>query len=411
MGMIDWRAMQRRGRAPPQAPQHLDIDLARAARRLLNIALRQMVAIARAIGFSARRSSILDEPTSSLDRARGLHPLRRHPPAEGRGRLGGVHRTPLRRVLRRSATASPSCATATPSPRAAARDRRRLTSSLLMLGKQREESQRHAHRLYAPDTGAHRTKDATPLLRAEDLTRGAGCDDVTIDIRRGEIVGFGGLLGSGRTETARLVFGADSSRCAGASCAWKASRSTSTRRLGRDRRRARPSCTEDRKIEGIVPELFRARESDARGAAELSRIRRRLAREAGCARSSSDFIKAARHQGFERRPEDSRAFRRQPAEGAAGALALQEPALPHPRRADARHRRGREGRDSALINELAASGLGVLMISSELEELVEGCGRVVVMRDGRCVAELRGADISQENIIHAMAEGGVTSDE
>ena len=51
------------------------------------------------------------------------------------------------------------------------------------------------------------------------------------------------------------------------------------------------------------------------------------------------------------------------------------------------------------------------MISSELEELVEGSSRVVVMRDGRAVAELRGADISQDNIIHAMAEGGVMSDE
>jgi len=54
---------------------------------------------------------------------------------------------------------------------------------------------------------------------------------------------------------------------------------------------------------------------------------------------------------------------------------------------------------------LAQSGLGVLMISSELEELVEGSSRVVVMRDGRCVGELRGADITQQTIIHTMAEG------
>jgi ribose transport system ATP-binding protein len=69
---------------------------------------------------------------------------------------------------------------------------------------------------------------------------------------------------------------------------------------------------------------------------------------------------------------------------------------------------GAKGEIQSLINELAASGLGVLMISSELEELVEGSSRVVVMRDGRCVAELRGAEISQDNIIHAMAEGSAT---
>jgi ribose transport system ATP-binding protein len=66
---------------------------------------------------------------------------------------------------------------------------------------------------------------------------------------------------------------------------------------------------------------------------------------------------------------------------------------------------GAKGEIQALVNELAESGLGVLMISSELEELVEGSDRVVVMRDGRLVAELRGADISQDSIINAMAEG------
>ena len=72
---------------------------------------------------------------------------------------------------------------------------------------------------------------------------------------------------------------------------------------------------------------------------------------------------------------------------------------------------GAKGEIQSLINELAAEGLGVLMISSELEELVEGSSRVVVMRDGRAVAELRGREISQDNIIHAMAEGGEATDE
>jgi ribose transport system ATP-binding protein len=66
---------------------------------------------------------------------------------------------------------------------------------------------------------------------------------------------------------------------------------------------------------------------------------------------------------------------------------------------------GAKGEIQSLVNELAEGGLGVLMISSELEELVEGSSRVVVMRDGRLVAELRGAQISQDGIIRAMAEG------
>ena len=64
---------------------------------------------------------------------------------------------------------------------------------------------------------------------------------------------------------------------------------------------------------------------------------------------------------------------------------------------------GAKGEIQSLINELADEGLGVLMISSELEELVEGSSRIVVMRDGELAAELRGAEISQDTIINAMA--------
>lgn len=65
---------------------------------------------------------------------------------------------------------------------------------------------------------------------------------------------------------------------------------------------------------------------------------------------------------------------------------------------------GAKGEIQRLVGEMAGEGLGVLMISSELEELVEGCGRVVVMRDGRRAAELRGGEISQNEIIRRMAE-------
>jgi ribose transport system ATP-binding protein len=51
------------------------------------------------------------------------------------------------------------------------------------------------------------------------------------------------------------------------------------------------------------------------------------------------------------------------------------------------------------------------MISSELEELVEGSSRVIVMRDGQSVAELRGKEISPDSIIRAMAEGSATAAE
>ena len=64
---------------------------------------------------------------------------------------------------------------------------------------------------------------------------------------------------------------------------------------------------------------------------------------------------------------------------------------------------GARGEIQSLVNELARDGLGVLMISSDLEELVEGSSRVVVLRDGAAVGELHRAELTQDAIIHAMA--------
>ncbi len=67
---------------------------------------------------------------------------------------------------------------------------------------------------------------------------------------------------------------------------------------------------------------------------------------------------------------------------------------------------GARGEIQALVNELARDGLGVLMISSDLEELVEGSTRVVVLRDGQDVGELRRDELTQGAIIEAMAGAG-----
>jgi ribose transport system ATP-binding protein len=59
----------------------------------------------------------------------------------------------------------------------------------------------------------------------------------------------------------------------------------------------------------------------------------------------------------------------------------------------------------SLVRELAGQGLGVLMISSELEEVVEAASRIVVLRDGRSVAALEGDEVSEEAVMAAMAHG------
>ena len=64
---------------------------------------------------------------------------------------------------------------------------------------------------------------------------------------------------------------------------------------------------------------------------------------------------------------------------------------------------GAKAEIQALIDELAAQGLGVLLISSELEEVVEGADRVLVLRDGAVVGTLRGDEISEDRIMHTIA--------
>jgi ribose transport system ATP-binding protein len=59
----------------------------------------------------------------------------------------------------------------------------------------------------------------------------------------------------------------------------------------------------------------------------------------------------------------------------------------------------------SLVRELAGQGLGVLMISSELEEVVEAASRIFVLRDGHTVAELKGDDVSEQAVMAAMAHG------
>jgi ribose transport system ATP-binding protein len=66
---------------------------------------------------------------------------------------------------------------------------------------------------------------------------------------------------------------------------------------------------------------------------------------------------------------------------------------------------GAKGEIQSLIDELAADGLGVLMISSELEEIVEGADRVFVLREGETAAELSGEAINEANIMAVMAHG------
>ncbi len=395
-GLIDWKRMNRDAAA---LLGRLGLEIAPdAPLGSLNIALRQMVAIARGVSFGAK-VVVLDEPTSSLTEHEVaiLYDVIRRLKAEGTGVVYISHRfDELYTVCDRVTILRDGKLVGT---RALA-GLERIDLVCLMLGKQREELRQGTTAF-----GAHheRPADEAPLLRAENLTRGRKLSHVSLAVGRGEIVGMAGLLGSGRTETARAIFGAD------------AIEAGQVQLEGQPLKLRTPNdaiaaglafLSEDRKAEGIIPELSVRENLTLAALPALSQlgivsrqkqneIVERYMKRLGIKAASADQKIRELSGGNQQKVLLARWLCKNPK-----FLILDEPT----RGIDV----GAKGEIQALVNELAASGLGVLMISSELEELVEGSARVVVMRDGQCVAELRGAQISQDAIIHAMAEGSAT---
>jgi ribose transport system ATP-binding protein len=394
-GLIDWKRMNADAGAILKR-LGLEID-PRAPLGGLNIALRQMVAIARGVSFGAK-VVVLDEPTSSLTEHEVsiLYDVIRRLKAEGVGVVYISHRfDELYAVCDRVTILRDGKLVGTRELAGL----ERIDLVCLMLGKQREELQRKGATAFG-EQHAHR-EDETPLLRAEDLTRGRKLNHVSLGVGRGEIVGMAGLLGSGRTETARAIFGADRVEDGKVYLEGKALDIDSPN----DAIDAGLAfLSEDRKAEGIIPELS-VRENLTLAAlptlsrfgivsrAEQTEIVERFMKRLGIKASSADQKIRELSGGNQQKVLLARWLCKNPK-----FLILDEPT----RGIDI----GAKGEIQSLVNELAESGLGVLMISSELEELVEGSSRVVVMRDGECVAELRGKEISQDSIMHAMAEGG-----
>jgi galactofuranose transport system ATP-binding protein len=274
----------------------------------------------------------------------------------------------------------------------------RLELVARMLGKELAEVRRSGATGFSEAT--HQAEER--LLEARGL-RGATrrLEHADLSVRAGEIVGLAGLLGSGRTELARAIFGADPLQAGEVKVDGRLVRFGSPADAIRAGIGLAP---EDRKSEGIVPEMSLRENLTLALLPAISRygIVDRRRQQAVVDR----FIERLdiKTTGPEQKIRELSGGNQQKVLLARWLcldprlLLLDEPT----RGIDV----GAKGEIQALINELADSGLGVLMISSELEELVEGSDRVVVLRDGRTVAELPHEAVSEDAIMEAMAEGG-----
>jgi ribose transport system ATP-binding protein len=238
------------------------------------------------------------------------------------------------------------------------------------------------------------------VLEAVELRRGRALDGVSLSIRPGEIVGLAGLLGSGRSETARAIFGVDpldsgTVTVDGTPRRLKSPRDAVESKIG--------FSSEDRKTEGVIPRLS-VRENLT--LALLPHLRRHgIVDRKRQAETVDRFIKAI---GIKCSSPD------QPIRELSGGnqqkvllarwlctnpklLILDEPT----RGIDVGAKRDIQ----VLVRQLADEGLAVLLISSELEEIIADSNRVVTLRDGRSVAELTGDQISEDALMRAMATG------
>ncbi len=398
LGLIDVRRMHDEA-ATALESYGIDVDVRRPLRSL-GLGAQQMIALARAVSVDAR-VVVMDEPTSSLEprEVDTLFGVIERLRDQGIAVIYVSHRLDELYRICDGVTVLRDGRVVHQGPLAEL-DRLRLVS--LMLGRDVSEVRAEGVTRFS---GSHDAADDVPVVEADGLTRRHVLSGVSVAVRPGEVVGLGGLLGAGRTETAKAIAGAlplDGGRVTVAGVPLRRGSAAAAVRAGV------ALLPEDRKAEGIIPTLS-VRENIALAAlprlsrggivsdARVDRIVETFMRRLRIKASGPDQPVAELSGGNQQKVLIARWLATEPR-----ILLLDEPT----RGIDV----GAKAEVQALIDELAAEGLGVLLISSDLEELVEGSDRVIVLKDGAVVGELSGGELTEEGVMttiaaHARPEG------
>ena len=385
---IDWARMHRDARVL-LARLNLDIDVTQTLSSY-SVAVQQMVAIARGLSISAQ-VLILDEPTSSLDdeEVERLYGVLRQLRDQGMAILFVTHFLDQVYALCDRITVLRNGELVGEYPAA------KLGHSALiaaMVGREMVANTAAAGLL------GDQPKEQTVLLKARGLARAGQVKPLDLTLHRGEVVGLGGLLGSGRTELARVLFGLEPSDAGELQVNGKTATMDSpvhAIRLGLG------LCPEDRKAEGIIGELsvrenialaLQARQGlwPCISRAKQTEMAENYVKTLGIKTSSIDTPIGQLSGGNQQKAVLGRWLAIQPS-----LLILDEPT---------------RGIDIAakqeIMNEilaLAKKGMAVLFISSEMEEVVRLSDRIVVLRERSKVGELPGG--SSDQAVYAMIAG------
>lgn len=361
-----------------------------------SIAVQQMVAIARAVDMECK-VLILDEPTSSLDdnEVEKLFGLMRDLKAKGVGIIFVTHFLDQVyevcdkiTVLRDGQLVGEYEIENLP----------RVQLVAKMLGKELDDMSeiRDESLVY------HGADESEYVIEAEGLQSDAGIKPFNFHIKKGEVNGFAGLLGSGRSECVRAIFGADHVTAG------------SVKVKGKKVKISKPIdamkhgiayLPEDRKVDGIVGDLsvrdnIILAQQVLRGffrpysKAEANKIAEEYIKLLDIKTASTDTTIKSLSGGNQQKVILARWLLTHP-----DYLILDEPT----RGIDV----GTKVEIQKLVLKLASEGMSVTFISSETDEMLRTCSRLIIMRDRKVVGEISGNELTQNSIMSTIAGGDI----
>lgn len=391
-GHIDWKRMNQKAREM-LAGLNIQIDVTKALENY-SVAIQQMVAIARAVDVSAK-VLILDEPTASLDEqeVQKLFGVMRQLKSQGVGIIFVTHFLEQVyevcdriTVLRNGALVGEYRVEELPRVQLVAKMMGKDFDDLATIKKEKALDKEEAKEV---------------IVKAKQLGCMGKIKPFDLTIHKGEVIGLSGLLGSGRSELARTLYGADKADAGNLEV--KANKVHMSMPL-QAMKAGMAFCPENRKDEGIIADLS---------------VRENIIIALQAKKGVFKLLSKKEQEAFTDRYIDllqiKTAHRDVPIKQLSGGnqqkvilgrwlltqpdfLILDEPT----RGIDI----GTKTEIQKLVVKLASEGMSVMFISSEIEEMLRTCNRMAILRDGQKVGELEEHELSEENIMKAIAGGG-----
>lgn len=394
-GRIDWKEMNRQAKDLLKSRLNLDIDVTKLLSSY-SVAIQQMVAIARALNVSAK-VLILDEPTSSLDQNE-VNQLFGVIKKLKKDRLAIVfvshfldqiyEITDRLTVLRNGKWIGEYLT----------KEIGRLDLVSKMIGKDLNEINENKKNIDTSNT------EMEPFMQGKNLSKKGNIEPFNIDIHKREIVGLAGLLGSGRTELARLLFGADKPDSGNIALNGKQVNLHSPKHAIANKI---AFCSENRKTEGIIADLT-IRENmilaiqGTQGWFKHIPMKKQI-------EIADEYIKLLNIN-----PPNPEQLIKNLSGGNQQKVLLARWLITNPdllildeptRGIDI----GAKTEIQKLMLSLSKDGMSILFVSSELEEVLRTCRKIAILRDHKKVAEIdNNEQLSQQDIMKVMAGGNIS---